>query len=74
MLCIALMNPAAQPSNVVMFTTTLPYCNAAFAAQSLLAALGSVQFIANVVFGRLVLKEPVSFLSIAAWGQHRLCV
>ncbi len=34
-------------------------CCAAFAAQSLLAALGSVQFLANVAFGRLILKEPV---------------
>jgi drug/metabolite transporter (DMT)-like permease len=32
----------------------------AFAAQSLLAALGSVQFLANVAFGRLILKEPVT--------------
>ena len=32
---------------------------AALAAQSLLAALGSVQFVANIVFGRIVLKEKV---------------
>lgn len=32
----------------------------AFAAQSILAALGSVQFIANVVFGRLILKETIT--------------
>lgn len=31
----------------------------ALAAQSLLAALGSVQFIANIIFGRIVLKEKV---------------
>jgi hypothetical protein len=48
-----LANPVSRPP------TPRPPCAAAFAAQSLLAALGSVQFIANVVFGRLVLKEPV---------------
>lgn len=30
-----------------------------FAAQSLLAALGSIQFVSNVVFGWLVLHEQV---------------
>ena len=30
-----------------------------FAAQSLLAALGSVQFVSNMIFASLVLKEKV---------------
>lgn len=37
---------------------------AALAAQSLLAALGSVQFIANIVFGRIVLKEKVCLATL----------
>lgn len=37
-------------------------CNcvcAGYAAQSLLAAIGCVQFVSNVVFAKLVLKEQV---------------
>lgn len=37
-----------------------------FAAQSLLAALGSVQFVSNVVFARLVLKEAVTWRVLGA--------
>ena len=43
---------------------------AAFAAQSLLAALGSVQFVSNVFFAYFVLHEKVSVgLSTAACRQ-----
>lgn len=35
-----------------------------FAAQSLLAALGSVQFVSNVAFASIVLKEKVNFQQI----------
>lgn len=52
--------PAAMLQMSLASFVTFAVPDAAFAAQSLLAALGSVQFIANVVFGRLVLKEPVS--------------
>lgn len=38
----------------------------AFAAQSLLAALESVQFVSNVVFAKLVHKEEVTWLMMAA--------
>jgi hypothetical protein len=34
-------------------------CHAAFAAQSLLSALGCIQFVANVIFASTVLKEKV---------------
>ena len=34
-------------------------CRAGFAAQSILAALGSVQFVSNVLFAWLVLQEKV---------------
>lgn len=37
----------------------LPLMPAAFAAQSLLSALGSVQFVSNVIFASFVLKEKV---------------
>ena len=37
-----------------------------FAAQSLLAALGSVQFVSNVVFARLVLKEAITWRVLCA--------
>jgi hypothetical protein len=36
---------------------------AGYAAQSLLAALGSVQFVSNVFFASLVLKEKVRLLT-----------
>ena len=39
-----------------LHTRLLP---AGFAAQSLLAALGSVQFVSNVFFASFVLKEKV---------------
>jgi hypothetical protein len=38
----------------------LSVCISAFAAQSILAALGSVQFVANVVFASTVLGEKVT--------------
>jgi hypothetical protein len=38
----------------------LNFASFSFAAQSLLAALGGVQFFSNVVFARFILKEPVS--------------
>ena len=37
-----------------------------FAAQSLLAALGSVQFVSNVVFARFVLGERVTWRVLGA--------
>ena len=36
------------------------FASFAFAAQSLLSALGSVQFLSNVAFSRLVNKEPIT--------------
>lgn len=37
-----------------------PHCSVGYAAQSLLAALGSVQFVSNVIFASVFLKEKVS--------------
>lgn len=37
----------------------LSYPCAGYAAQSLLAAIGCVQFVSNVIFASLVLKEQV---------------
>jgi hypothetical protein len=39
---------------------------AGYAAQSLLAAIGCVQFVSNVIFARLVLKEQVRSAMAAA--------
>eukprot|EP00210_Caulerpa_lentillifera_P003639 g3474.t1 len=39
-----------------------------FAAQSLLAALGSVQFVSNVAFASIVLKEKITYTIIGATG------
>jgi drug/metabolite transporter superfamily protein YnfA len=36
-----------------------------YAAQTLLAALGSVQFVTNVVFARFVLHETVTYYTLA---------
>lgn len=44
----------------------LNFVSFGFAAQSLLAALGSVQFVSNVVFARLVLKEAVTWRVLCA--------
>ena len=44
----------------------LNFVSFGFAAQSLLAALGSVQFVSNVVFARLVLKEAVTWRVLGA--------
>jgi len=48
--------PSASSPNLPL--TSPPH--AGFAAQSLLAALGCIQFVCNVVFASTVLKEPVS--------------
>ena len=45
---------------------------AAFAAQSLLAALGSVQFVSNVFFAYFVLHEKVS-IDLSTAACHHLC-
>ena len=42
------------------------FASFAFAAQSLLSALGVVQFISNIIFGRFVNKEKVRRM-----GQQR---
>ena len=36
--------------------------DAGYAAQSLLAAIGCIQFVSNVIFASLVLKEQVSHM------------
>ena len=38
------------------FGSVLNFVSMGFAPQSLLASLGSVQFVSNVVFGKLILK------------------
>jgi len=42
------------------------FASFAFAAQSLLSALGSVQFISNVLFSRFVNKEPLTLWVLTA--------
>lgn len=44
----------------------LNFVSFSFAAQSLLAALGSAQFISNVFFGRVILGEVVTMKTVAA--------
>lgn len=46
--------------------------HAGFAAQSLLAALGSIQFVSNVVFAWFVLHERVRHVCWDAWQCSRL--
>ncbi|KAG1678004.1 hypothetical protein FOA52_000799 [Chlamydomonas sp. UWO 241] len=53
---------------VFIIGNVLNFASFAFAAQSLLAALGSVQFIANVIFAATVLKEKVTIMIITATG------
>ncbi|CAG9464631.1 unnamed protein product [Pedinophyceae sp. YPF-701] len=47
----------------------LNFVSFGFAAQSLLAALGSVQFVANVVFAKLVLSEHVGIRTLISTGM-----
>jgi magnesium transporter len=51
---------AHQPS------ADLVVCLTGYAAQSLLAALGCIQFVSNVAFAYWVLKEKVTLVVIAA--------
>jgi drug/metabolite transporter (DMT)-like permease len=46
----------------------LNFVSFGFAAQSLLAALGSAQFISNVFFGKVVLGEDVTRFTLLATG------
>ena len=51
------------------------FASFAFAAQSLLSALGVVQFISNIIFGRFVNKEKVGaggMLGGRAWVLGRM--
>ena len=57
---------------VFVLGNLINFSSFAFAAQSLLAALGSVQFVSNVVFSYLILKEPITFRAISLqqnWPQ-----
>ena len=55
---------------LIMFIigSIINFCSFAFAAQSLLACLGSVQFISNVFFARIILKERPSVHTYIATG------
>ena len=53
MLCSLMSLPNVAPAHVT------PPLRAGYAAQSLLAALGCVQFVSNVFFASFVLKEQV---------------
>ena len=65
---------AATPGNAVWLTglllfvsgTVANFVSFSFAAQSLLAALGAVQFVSNVAFARLVNGEHCSWRVLAA--------
>lgn len=48
------------------FGSAMTFGSFAFASQSLLASLGTLQFISNVVFSRFVLLEPLSWRVVAA--------
>ena len=64
-------NPAfVKRFGAILFATggILNFVSFGYAAQSLLASLGSVQFISNVVFGRLVLGEVVVLKTWIATG------
>jgi hypothetical protein len=52
----------------LLFTVgnVLNFVSFGFAAQSLLAALGAVQFVSNVFFARFLLKEPITWKVVAA--------
>lgn len=55
---------------LIMFIigSVINFCSFAFAAQSLLACLGSVQFISNVFFARIILKEKPSIYTYISTG------
>ncbi len=55
---------------LIMFIigSIINFCSFAFAAQSLLACLGSVQFISNVFFARVILNEKPSIYTYISTG------
>eukprot|EP00898_Chlorokybus_atmophyticus_P006832 jgi/Chlat1/714/Chrsp104S01198 len=55
-----------------IFGNVLNFVSFGYAAQSLLAALGSVQFVSNVVFASVVLKERITFRYVAAVDAHAM--
>lgn len=59
----------------VFFTggNALNFVSFGFAAQSLLAALGAVQFVSNVIFARFLLKEPMTWRVIGATVVITVC-
>jgi hypothetical protein len=55
---------ASDPLSLITFVHRVHlfvlYVDAGYAAQSLLAAIGCVQFVSNVLFAKFVLKEKVN--------------
>ena len=68
------LGPAAIPKPFIWYCGTLffvvgsilNFISFSFAAQSLLSALGSTQFISNVFFGKVVLGEEVTMKTVIA--------
>jgi hypothetical protein len=48
------------PASLAVLPNTLVCADTGYAAQSILAALGCIQFVCNIAFAALVLKEKVS--------------
>lgn len=60
---------------LVMFIVgnCLNFASFAFAAQSLLASLGAIQFVSNVIFARFVLGERITWRILLATGLIVVC-
>lgn len=62
-------HPQRPPSVLEPWPLSCSFASFAFAAQSLLSALGVVQFISNIVFGRFVNKEKVCGRGVRCGGM-----
>lgn len=62
--------PHAPPAeHLVLNNCMCPAPAAGYAAQSLLAAIGCVQFVSNVIFASWVLKEQVCNAAALCWAH-----
>ena len=60
-------------SSMFVVGNILNFASFGFAAQSLLSALGAIQFVSNVVFARFVLGEPVTWFTLIATAIIVVC-
>ena len=61
--CIAYIGPWRIGITIFIVGSLVNFLSFAFASQSLLASLGAVQFLSNIFFGKVILKEEPNWLT-----------